>query len=101
MEPRMDTNQYKYEKTQDSDSAESLVSIRVNSWFYSSNPIAYIAAARRRTVERIGLPQVRNYRLNLLAQEERSFQEQLNQKAHAYPDMVPLLVIRVEGGGHE
>jgi len=61
----------------------------------------YAFAARRRTVERIGLPQVRNYRLNLLAQEERSFQEQLNQKAHAYPDMVPLLVIRVEGGGHE
>jgi superfamily II DNA or RNA helicase len=61
----------------------------------------YAFAARRRTVERIGLPQVRNYRLNLLAQEERSFQEQLNQKAHAYPEMVPLLMIRVEGGGHE
>ena len=57
----------------------------------------YAFAARRRTVERIGLPQVRNYRLNLLAQEERSFQEQLDQKAHAYPEMVPLLVIRVEG----
>ena len=61
----------------------------------------YAFAARRKTVERIGLPQVRNYRLNLLAQEERSFQEQLDQKAHAYPEMVPLLVIRVEGGGHE
>jgi superfamily II DNA or RNA helicase len=61
----------------------------------------YAFAARRRTVERIGLPQVRNYRLNLLAQEERSFQEQLDQKAHAYPEMVPLLVIRVEGGVHE
>ncbi|HXK89235.1 MAG TPA: helicase-related protein [Thermosynergistes sp.] len=61
----------------------------------------YAFAARRRTVERIGLPQVRNYRLNLLAQEERRFQEQLDQKAHAYPEMVPLLVIRVEGGGHE
>jgi len=61
----------------------------------------YAFAARRKTVERIGLPQVRNYRLNLLAQEERSFQEQLNQKAHAYPEMVPLLVIRVEGGCHE
>ena len=54
-----------------------------------------------RSYERIGLPQVRNYRLNLLAQEERSFQKQLDQKAHAYPEMVPLLVIRVEGGGHE
>ena len=61
----------------------------------------YAFAARRKTVERIGLPQVRNYRLNLLAQEERSLQEQLDQKAHAYPEMVPLLVIRVEGGGHE
>jgi superfamily II DNA or RNA helicase len=61
----------------------------------------YAFAARRKTVERIGLPQVRNYRLNLLSQEERSFQAQLDQKAHAYPEMVPLLVIRVEGGGHE
>jgi hypothetical protein len=58
----------------------------------------YTFAARRKTVERIGLPQVRNYRLNLLTQEERTFQEQLDQKAHAYPEMVPLLVIRVEGG---
>jgi len=62
---------------------------------------AYAFAARRKTVDRIGLPQVRNYRLNLLAQEERSFQEQLDKKAHAYPDMAPLIVIRVEGGGHE
>lgn len=61
----------------------------------------YAFGARRKTVERIGLPQVRNYRLNLLSQEERSFQEQLDQKAHAYPEMVPLLVIRVEGGVHE
>jgi superfamily II DNA or RNA helicase len=61
----------------------------------------FALAARRRTTERIGLPQVRKYRLSLLAQEERSFQEQLDQKAHAYPEMVPLLVIRVEGGGHE
>ncbi|MCL6582544.1 MAG: DEAD/DEAH box helicase [bacterium] len=61
----------------------------------------YAFAARRKTIERIGLPQVRNYRLNLLTQEERSFHEQLDQKAHTYPDMVPLVVIRVEGGGHE
>jgi SNF2 family DNA or RNA helicase len=58
-------------------------------------------AARRKTIDRIGLPQVRNYRLNLLAQEEQTFREQLNQKAHAYPEMVPLLMIRVEGEGNE
>ncbi len=61
----------------------------------------YAFAARRRNTERIGLPQVRNYRLNLLDQEERSFQEQIDQKAHVDPEMVPLIVIRVEGGGRE
>ena len=61
----------------------------------------YAFAARRKTIERIGLPQVRNHRLNLLAQEERAFREQLDQKTQAYPEMVPLLMIRVEGGGHE
>lgn len=58
----------------------------------------YAFAARRKAIQRIGLPQVRNYRLNLLAQEERSFQEQMKHRAQAYPEMVPLLVIRVEGG---
>lgn len=61
----------------------------------------YAFAARRRTIERIGLPQVRHHRLDLLAHEERAFREQLTQKTQAYPEMVPLLVIRVEGGGHE
>jgi len=60
----------------------------------------YAFAARRRAIERIGLLQVRNYRLNLLAQEERAFQEQIDQKAQAYPDMAPLMVVRLEGG-HE
>jgi superfamily II DNA or RNA helicase len=59
----------------------------------------YAFAARRKTVERIGLPQVRNHRLNLLSQEERSFQEQLDQKAHALPELSPLIVIRVESSG--
>jgi hypothetical protein len=53
------------------------------------------------TTCRVCLSQVRDYRLDLLAQEERTFQEQLDRKAHAYPEMVPLLAIRVEGDGHE
>jgi hypothetical protein len=61
----------------------------------------YAFAARRRTIERVRLPQVRHHRLDLLAREERIFQEQLNQRAQASPEMVPLLVIRVEGSGHE
>lgn len=62
---------------------------------------AYAFAARRKIIERIGLLQVRNYRLNLLTQEEQSFQEQLKQRSQAYPEMVPLLIMRLEGGGHE
>jgi superfamily II DNA or RNA helicase len=56
----------------------------------------YAFAARRRTIEKIGLPQVRGHRLTLLSQEEQSFHEQLNHKTQAYPEMVPLLMIRVK-----
>ncbi len=61
----------------------------------------YAYAARRRAVERIGLPQVRTHRLNLLEQEERTLKEQIEQKAHAYPEMVPLIVLRIEGGTYD
>jgi hypothetical protein len=58
----------------------------------------YGFAARRRAIERIGLAQVRNYRLVHLAREERFFHEQLAEKADTHPELVPLLVLRVEGG---
>jgi hypothetical protein len=61
----------------------------------------YAFAARCKAIERIGLPQVRSHRLNLLAEEEHTFQEQLERRAQPYPEMVPLLLIRVEGGDHE
>jgi len=61
----------------------------------------YAFAARRRVIERVGLPQVRDHRLALLQQEERAWSEELERKARIYPEMVPLLVIRVEGGTHE
>lgn len=61
----------------------------------------YAFTARRKIIERIGLPQVRDYRLNLLRQEEHSWNEELERKAQVYPEMVPLLVVRVEGGAHE
>jgi hypothetical protein len=60
----------------------------------------YAFAARRRAIERIGLPEVRDHRANLLAQEKVTFQQHLAQKAQAYPEMIPLLMLRVEGGGH-
>ncbi len=57
----------------------------------------YAFAARRKAIERIGLPQVRNHRLSLLEQEEERFREQLERRAKILPEMTPLLIVRVEG----
>jgi len=58
-------------------------------------------AARRRAVERIGLPTVRSYRLAQLEQEERMWRDDLERRSKANPDMVPLILIRLEGrNGH-
>ncbi len=56
----------------------------------------YAFAARRRVIERLGLPQVRSYRLKRLQQEEEQFREQLERSSQILPDMVPVLIIRVE-----
>lgn len=58
----------------------------------------YAFAARQRAIERIGLPQVRDYRLTQLEQEEQAWREQLNQAAEVNPELVPLLLICIEGG---
>mgnify|MGYP001580590569 CR=1 FL=1 len=58
----------------------------------------YAFAARRRTVERIGLPAVRYHRLAQLEREEQAWREQINRKAQVSPDLVPLLLLRLEGG---
>ena len=60
----------------------------------------YAFAARRKTINRIGLPQVCNYRLNQLLQDERNFLNRLDQRVHVYPEIVPLLALRVEVGVH-
>ncbi len=60
----------------------------------------YAIAVRRRAIERIGLPQVRNHRLSLLDQEEKRFREQLEDRARVLPEMELLLLVRVEGGAH-
>ncbi|MBA3922142.1 MAG: helicase, partial [Nostocaceae cyanobacterium] len=56
----------------------------------------YAFAARRRAIERIGLPQVRDYRLQQLAREEQAGREVMRQKANVTPELRPLLLIRVE-----
>ncbi|MCP4662280.1 MAG: DEAD/DEAH box helicase family protein [bacterium] len=56
----------------------------------------YAFAAKRRAVERIGLPAVRDHRLTDLAAEERSWRDQLDRKAETSPELSALIVIRVE-----
>ncbi len=57
----------------------------------------YAFAARRKAVERIGLPQVRDHRMAILDQEEREWYAQLERRAQVIPEMVPLLLIRLDG----
>jgi len=59
---------------------------------------AYAFAARRRTVERIGLPAVRDHRLAQLEREAHAWREQSKRKAQVSPALVPLLLLRREGG---
>jgi len=57
----------------------------------------YAFSARRSTIHRIGLPQVRDYRLNALLQEERMFREQMERRSQVFPEMIPVCVLRLEG----
>jgi superfamily II DNA or RNA helicase len=51
--------------------------------------------ARRRAIERIGLPQVREFRRGQLKQEERDWRNSLAQKESALPELRPILLLAV------
>jgi len=57
----------------------------------------YAFDARRKIIMRIGLKQVRNHRLKILEREERYFHEELKLKAKVMPEMVPVVMARIEG----
>lgn len=57
----------------------------------------YAFTARKRAIERIGLPAVRSHRLAQIEQEERTWKENLEIKAKVSPEMVPLLLVRLDG----
>lgn len=54
--------------------------------------------ARRRAVERLGLPQVRAFRLTQLDQEESEWRREIAQREHGMPELTPLLLLRVVSG---
>jgi hypothetical protein len=53
-------------------------------------------AARQVAVERIGLPAVRMHRLTLLDEERQVWRETLVRDEETLPELVPLLILRVE-----
>ncbi len=60
----------------------------------------YAFDARRRAIERIGLPAGRQHRLNELAKEESAWNLESESRAHVHPDLIPRLILRVEGLGN-
>ncbi|MBW2037755.1 MAG: DEAD/DEAH box helicase, partial [Deltaproteobacteria bacterium] len=61
----------------------------------------YAFAVRRRIIGHIGLPQVSSHRLKLLEEEEKQFMKQVERRAQIFPELVPLVLARVEGGSYE
>ena len=59
----------------------------------------YSFCARRRSLARIGLPAVRNHRLAQLASEEQSWRASIDREGEASPDLVPLIIVRVDSAG--
>ncbi len=54
---------------------------------------------RRRAVKQIQLPAVRQHRLNEIAQDEIIWDSQSQSQDHVHPELVPRLILRVEGLG--
>ncbi|MCI2285141.1 hypothetical protein L3081_19325 [Colwellia sp. MSW7] len=57
----------------------------------------YSFAARKRAIERIGLPEVKNYRLRQLVDEQLNWSQQINEKQHVYPELSLHIVFEIKG----
>lgn len=60
---------------------------------------AQAISSRRRAIERIGLPQVRDHRLAQLAEEEKALAAELAVRSSALPELSAILVVRVAAPG--
>lgn len=59
---------------------------------------AYAFSARRRVMERVGLSAVRTHRMDKLALEQKTWRDQLEKKAEIVPELLPLIMVRINGG---
>ena len=58
-------------------------------------------AARRRAIERVGLPQVRSHRLRALEVDAQRVRIELDVQRSPLPEMTPILLVHVEGDRRE
>jgi superfamily II DNA or RNA helicase len=52
-------------------------------------------SARRRAIDRLGLPQVRDFRLGQLADEEAAWRREVAEREHGLPELSPLLLVAI------
>jgi SNF2 family DNA or RNA helicase len=57
----------------------------------------YSFAARKRAIDRIGLPEVKNYRLRQLADEQLSWAQDMKDKQQVYPELSLHIVFEIRG----
>lgn len=55
----------------------------------------YSFRARRKMLQAIGLPEVRDYRLRLLTEEEAQWAEEMKRQSEVMPQLTPLLILRI------
>ena len=56
----------------------------------------YAFHVRRQALNRIGLPEVRQHRIKRLEEEERAWEINLRQQEQVFPELHPIVVLRVE-----
>jgi hypothetical protein len=56
-------------------------------------------SARRRAIEKLGLPQVRDFRLAQLAEEEAAWRRDVEAREHGLPELSPMLLVAVARAG--
>lgn len=58
----------------------------------------YAFDVRREALNRIGLPEVRQHRLNRLDEEQKAWAEELRKREQVLPELQPVILLRVEAG---
>ncbi len=58
-------------------------------------------AARRKAIERVGLPEVRQYRFSRCDADESEWRKELQSARQIVPEIRPLMMLRISNGGDQ